>query len=79
MTYVEHRARRLWWAQDSDGMGLPVYPYEGGGRLIGRVLMRPYHFRGKKLIGLVPLDPLMTIEFRAREKRQDRAHFTKGA
>lgn len=38
--------------------------------------MVPMHFRGQKLSGLVPFDRLMEIEFKARERRQNRKHFT---
>lgn len=75
--FHEHRARRLWAAEQYEGTDRPPYPFQTDqGRCIGRVLMRPMMFRGKRLVGLVSFDPLMEIEFKAKEKRQNRKHFT---
>jgi hypothetical protein len=76
--FTDHRAQRLWAAEGYDGNDRPPYPYRHAlsGVPIGRVLIRPLHWRGKKVVGLVsPLDRLMEIEFKAREKRQNRKHF----
>lgn len=75
---VELRALRLAAADIGVGFDRPPYPHAPGARCLGRVLLFPYRFRGKKLIGLVPFDALMETEFKAREKRQNRRHFPKG-
>jgi hypothetical protein len=76
IAFHEHRARRLWAAEEYEGTERPPYPFQtGDARCIGRVLMRPMMFRGKRLVGLVPFDRLMEIEFKAREKRLNRKHF----
>ena len=75
-SFMMHRARRLWAAENYEGTERPPYPFQtDAGRCLGRVIGLPMHFRGKKIVGLVPFDPLMEIEFKAREKRQNRKHF----
>ncbi len=75
MSYAEHRAQRLSLAEGYDGPNMPPYPFLGDGRMLGRVLILPKHWRGQKIVGFVGKDPLLETEFRAREKRQNREHF----
>ncbi len=74
--FHQHRAQRLWAAENYEGADRPPYPFQSpGGKCIGRVLITPRMHRGKRLVGLVPFDSLMESEIKARERRQNRAHF----
>lgn len=74
--FTDHRASRMWAAQQYEGPLRPPYPHlTPAGRCLGRVLMRRTMHRGKPLLGFVPFDSLMEDEFRAREKRQNRNKF----
>lgn len=65
-SYAEDRALRMLLAQNDQTLDR---------RCLGRVLLFPMMWRGKKIVGLVEHDVLLDNLFSAREKRQNRKHF----
>jgi hypothetical protein len=82
--YAEHRARRMWAAQDYEGWELPPYPFANDGVIphnIGRVLLFPEITAGGFGFeaGLWPVEDggfnMLKAHFKAKEKRQNREKF----
>ena len=76
MTFAEHRAERIAIAGRYEGWDRPPYPFLDDGRMRGRVFVVGFNWKGRRLLGLVPHDPQLEAEMRAREKRQNRKHFS---
>jgi hypothetical protein len=75
VSYLEHRVRRLWAAEEYEGHDLPPY---GDGKLIGRVVMFPESASNRRYVippGQYPITPMIEAHYKAKEKRQNRQFY----